>query len=481
MKKRNVLFLMADEHSPRVLGCYGNPVIRTPNLDALAAQGTRFTSAYTPCPICVPARSALQTGRYVHQTRSWCNGTPYTGKMRGWGHRLIDIGHRVVSVGKLHLRSTEDANGFDEEIVPMHVLDGIGDLHGMLRSPPPMRPGIRLLADKVAPGESSYTVYDTEITARACDWIRNVGPGTEKPWVLFVSFVRPHFPLVAPERLMRHYLAANLPKPFGSPPDHPVMREYRRIQNYDDFFVDDEHRRRAIAAYYAMVNAVDEDIGRVFDALYASGQSDDTLVIYSSDHGDNLGNRGYWGKSNMYEDSAGVPMIVAGPGVPQRRVVDAPVSLLDVPQTIIEAVGEELTEEEHDELPGRSLIGIANGDRPDRAILSEYHAVASITGIFMIRYENWKYIYFVGYPPMLFDLAADPLEANDLGRDPAYEEVRRILERRLRAICDPEVVSAQAFREQAEMIARHGGVEAVMKRGEFPHTPAPGEAPIMGS
>lgn len=481
MKKTNVLFLMADEHSPRVLGCYGNPVIRTPNLDGLAAAGTRFTSAYTPCPICVPARGALQTGRYVHQIGSWCNGMPYHGQVRGWGHRLIDLGHRVVSVGKLHLRSSDDANGFDEEILPMHVLDGIGDLYGMLRSPPPRRPGIRLLAEKVGAGDSSYTAYDTRITEKACEWIRATGPGTRKPWVLFVSFVRPHFPLIAPERFMRHYLKADLPRPFGSPPDHPVMSELRRVQNYDDYFADDEHRRRAIAAYYGMVNAVDEDIGRVLAALGDSGQADDTLVIYSSDHGDNLGNRGFWGKSNMYEDSAGVPMILAGPGVPRGAVVSTPVTLLDLPQTIIEAVGERLTEEERSGLPGRSLFDIIDGRHIDRTVLSEYHAVAAITGIFMVRHRNWKFVYFVGHPPQLFDLAADPLEQNDLGRDPAFEETRRMLESRLRAICDPEEVSARAFREQAAMIERHGGPDAILKRGEFPHTPAPGEAPIMGS
>jgi choline-sulfatase len=481
MKKTNVLFLMADEHSSRVLGCYGNPVIRTPNLDGLAAAGTRFTSAYTPCPICVPARGALQTGRHVHEIGSWCNGTPYHGQIRGWGHRLIDLGHRVVSVGKLHLRSSDDSNGFDEEILPMHVLDGIGDLHGMVRNPPPQRPGIRLLAEKVQAGESSYTVYDTQITERACEWIRTTGPGTEKPWVLFVSFVRPHFPLIAPERFMQHYLKADLPRPFGSVPDHPVMKELRRIQNYDDYFVDDDHRRLAIAAYYGMVNAVDEDIGRVLDALRDSGQADDTLVIYTSDHGDNLGNRGFWGKSNMYEDSAGVPMILAGPGMPRGGVVDTPVTLLDLPQTIIEAVGEHLTGEERADLPGRSLFGIAGGDHTDRAVLSEYHAVAAITGIFMIRYRKWKLVYFVGYPAQLFDLEADPLEQNDLGQAPGFADVRRMLEQKLRAICDPEAVSERAFRDQAAMIERHGGTDAIFRRGEFPHTPVPGEAPIMGT
>ena len=110
-----------------------------PNLDRLAARGVRFTNAYTTCPICVPARTSLATGRYVFQTRSWDNAHPYHGEIASWGHRLMERGHRVTSVGKLHYRDNRDPNGFDEEILPLHVLDGVGDLLGLIRMPPAPR------------------------------------------------------------------------------------------------------------------------------------------------------------------------------------------------------------------------------------------------------------------------------------------------------------------------------------------------------
>ena len=133
MQPRNMLFIMSDEHSRRVLGCYGHDMIRTPNLDRLAARGVRFTDAYCNSPICVPSRASFATGRYVHQIRFWDNAFPYDGGVPSWGHRLIAAGHRSVSIGKLHYRSIEDDNGFDEEVMPLHVVDGVGDLLGMIR------------------------------------------------------------------------------------------------------------------------------------------------------------------------------------------------------------------------------------------------------------------------------------------------------------------------------------------------------------
>jgi arylsulfatase A-like enzyme len=123
---KNLLFIMSDEHTRSVLGCYGNRVVHTPNLDQLAAEGTRFTNAYTPSPVCVSARASLATGRWVHDTGAWSSAEPYDGTIPGWGHRLIDAGHRVASVGKLHYRQTGDPNGFDEELLPLHVVGGVG-------------------------------------------------------------------------------------------------------------------------------------------------------------------------------------------------------------------------------------------------------------------------------------------------------------------------------------------------------------------
>src|SRR5262245_31663087 len=133
MKPANLLVIMSDEHDPRWMGCSGNALMHTPNLDRLAARGLRFTDAYTTCPICVPARAAFAVGKYIHQIGHWDNADPYDGKLPSWHHRLRDQGHRVVSVGKLHFRSTDDDNGFSEEIVPMNVFEGKGDLYGLLR------------------------------------------------------------------------------------------------------------------------------------------------------------------------------------------------------------------------------------------------------------------------------------------------------------------------------------------------------------
>ena len=206
------------------------------------------------------------------------------------------------------------------------------------------------------------------------------------------------------------------------------------------------------------------------------GLSDDTLVVYTSDHGDNLGTRTFWGKSNMYEESVGVPLILKGPGIPAGRRVATPVSLVDAYPTIIDAVGETLTAEER-ALPGRSLLSLLEGGDTDRTVFSEYHAVGSLTGIFMVRFGRYKYVHYEGYRPQLFDLAATPMETCDLALEGGHESVIAEGERRLRAICDPARVSQQAFDDQERRILELGGREAILKRGSYPYTPAPGEAP----
>ena len=195
MKPTNLLFIMSDEHNRRILGCDGHPMIRTPNLDGLAARGTRFTDAYCNCPICVPSRASFATGRYVHEIRNWDNATPYTGTVPSWGHRLSRNGHRVTSIGKLHYRSSQDPNGFDEEIMPLHVPNGIGDPLALIRDDPPARKETLKLGPEAGRGDSTYQAYDDRIVAASETWLRaRISEPAEKPWVLFVSLVCPHFP-----------------------------------------------------------------------------------------------------------------------------------------------------------------------------------------------------------------------------------------------------------------------------------------------
>ncbi len=469
-KPRNFVFILSDEHNRDALGCYGHRFARTPNLDALAARGTRFANAYCNSPICVPSRAALATGRYVHETGHWDNAHPYDGTPASWHHAVRDAGGDSISIGKLHFRAA-GRNGFTEEILPLHVVGGEGDLKGLLRDPLPRKKGAEAMAGDAGEGTSTYFRYDSAIADRAVNWLQT--RESDAPFALFVSFVMPHFPLQAPAGYFAPYEALGLETlaagQTGDLPPHPALRALRDYMNYEDFF-DDAARRRALAAYYGMVTAIDEMAGRIIAAVEARADAENTVIAYSSDHGDNLGNRGLWGKSVMYEDSLAVPLILAGPDIPAGHVCETPVSLVDFAPTILAATGAV-------PLPGMrgaDLCQIARAAHvPDRPVFAEYHAAGSVTGMFMYREGRFKLVEYAGMAPQLFDLETDPGERRDLAADPAHAETLARLRAGLAGICDPGEVNDRAFADQAALVARHGGREAVLAGIDIPHTPAP--------
>lgn len=465
----NFLVIMADEHSRLVCGAYGNPVVKTPNLDALAARGTLFANAYTSSPICVPARASFATGQPAHHTGHWDNAFAYAGAPPSWAHVLADAGRDVVSIGKLHYRSADDDVGFQQSIEPMYVVNGEGDILGCVREPLPPRWKTRKMAEEIGPGETSYTAYDRRIRDAAVNWIGEKGKSNGGlPWSAFVSFVAPHFPLIAPADFYALYADQDL-RPAKPIPDHehPWFTAFRNSFLYDNF--DDEKTRIALASYYALVSFMDDNVGRVLKALDDAGLSESTTVLYVSDHGDNAGERGLWGKSTMYEESAGIPTIIAGPGIPKGKVSRTPVTLLDVYPTALDVAGLS-----PDDGPGASLVSLAKGaDDNQRVAFVEYHAAGSPSGAFMIRQGQWKYIHYVGFAPQLFDLSVDPDELNDLGTSTAHTEIRRQLHDVLCSSCDPDEVDARAKADQRAKIAAHGGQETVVGKGGFGATPAP--------
>jgi choline-sulfatase len=480
MRPKNLLIIMSDQHSRALMGCYAHALVRTPNLDRLAARGTRFTGCWTPSPVCIPARASFATGKYIHQIGFWDNADPYDGSIPSWHHRLRDAGHRVVSIGKLHFRSDDDDCGFSESIVPMQVVEGKGDLLGLIRDDLPVRGAAYKMARMAGPGESPYTQYDREIAARAQIWLHDEARKyCDKPWVLFVSFVAPHYPLTAPpEHFYRYFEDPQLPMPLfyerQERPDHPFIRDYARAFNFDDYFENPADVRRAVAGYYGLCSFMDAQVGKVFDALTSAGLATDTRIIYTSDHGDAVGKRGLWGKSTLYEETAGVPLIVAGDGIPQGRVINTVANLVDVYPFIIDSVGEDgagMIEPDH---PGVSIARLANGENPRRTVLSEYHGMGSTTGAFTIRNGPFKYVHYVKYRPQLFDLERDPDEVRDLSADRMYTEVLMRCEAKLRALLSPEEVDARAKKRQAEQLERHGGREAVIARGDLGFSPPPG-------
>jgi len=475
MASKNVVVIMSDEHDPRMMGCSGHPFVKTPNLDALAARGVRFPNAYTPSPICVPARAAFATGRRVHQVRLWDNAMPYTGEQRGWGHALQERGIRVESIGKLHYRNEEDPAGFDAEHLPMHVVGGHGMVWASIRNPfRPRENGPRMLGEHIGPGESSYTQYDRAVTQRAVQWLEEAAQRQEDGFVLYVGLVAPHFPFVVPDEFYNLYPTDRLPEPKLHPrtgyEQHPWVKEYCEFMASERQFADAYERLRAFAAYYGLCTWLDHNVGQILGALRDNGLEDTTHVIYTSDHGDNLGARGVWGKSTLYEESVKVPMLLAGPDVPSG-VCGTPVDLLDLFPTILQGAGIDPATE-IDDRPGRSLFELArSAPEPERVILSEYHAAGSNAGGFMLRKGCWKYHYYVGFPPELFNLETDPEELTDLAGDAAYAPVLARMHNALLAICDPDAVDRQAKCDQAALIAHYGGPDVAHTLGSSTSTP----------
>jgi choline-sulfatase len=465
----NILLIMADELSTWGLGCYGGigeAAPQTPHLDALAARGARFDAACTPSPMCVPTRAAIACGRNLHEIGYWSSAEAYDGRVLSWGHRLQDEGIPTVSIGKLHYRNGTDATGFDRQIEPIHIPGGTGWVRGLLRRPLASYAATAELAEMIGPGDSDYIRFDRRVTAEAERWL-TAPERRQRPWCAFVSFLSPHYPLIAPPEFYAHYDPQPLEARAEPLPNHPILRRIGAFFSHDQHFTP-ETRGIARAAYFGLCSFMDAQAGRVLVALEAGGQADDTLVLFTSDHGEMLGRKGFWGKYCMYDDAARVPLIVAGPGIDAGYRAD-PVSLIDLAPTICEAAG--LAE------PGRGFSGrsLLAPPQPDRTVISEYHDGGCPVGITMVRWNDprgaWKYVHYAeGHPPQLFNLTRDPDEERDLGT--TEPETLADARRRMAAILDPEETNARAHADQTRLVEQLGGRETLLAAPQWNFTPA---------
>jgi len=476
MQPQNLLFIISDEHQRNANGCYGHPLVQTPNIDRLAQRGTRFTNAYTNCPICVPARAILASGYYAHQTGHWDNAFPYFGEPTGWGHQLKKAGYHVDSIGKLHYRSNDDDNGFTNEIDAMYVAEGIGEIISCLREKTPDRKGRGGIVN-AKPGDSDYLQYDRRTTQNACDWLTDHA-NDEKPWAAFVSLVCPHPPFIAPEEFYNLYSHDQIQLPthwrVEDWPHHPALDYFRQHFGWQEP-IDEANLRKVIATYYALCTFVDQNIGRILHTLDEQNLTENTRIIYTSDHGAMMGAQGLFGKFQMYDNAAAIPFIMAGPDIPQNKTVNTPISLVDCHPTICEAFG--LTTES-DIRPGQSLFEIANGADKHRFVFSEYHAAGTKNGIYMLTDGQHKYIHYTHDVGQFFDLKNDPDERSDLFTSPEHQQIIGEFQRELYTILNPETTDAKAKSDQWAKVEAFGGEEAVIKRG-LSNSPVPGKAPVF--
>ena len=473
MTEQNVLVIMSDEHTRSVMGAYGNRLVKTPTLDKLANSGVRFANAYTPSPICISARASFATGTQVFEHRCWSSAEPYYGQQPSWMHRLRQQGSDVVSIGKLHYRSATDDVGFSDSQYPMYLANnGLGWPQGLQRRPMCDFPDAAELAAELGPGETSYTKYDRDITRASTDWLRTRKCTDKgKPWVLFVSYICPHFPLVAPTAFYDIYRDVELPKAYDISTEqqlkHPVIDAMRKFWNYNDYF-DEQSQLEGLRNYYGLCSFLDDNVRQVLEALDESGEAGNTQVIYTSDHGDMIGNHGIWCKSYMYEDSVGIPLTLTGPGI-VTGVNQTPVSLTDMAATIESFVGGEI-KSANQSWQSRPLQGFIDKPEAERPILSEYHDGGSPTGFYMLRRGRWKLVYYAEQnPPLLFNLEEDPQELVNCA-DSKKGVLQEMIDC-LFTILDPEAVNKQAFNDQEIMIEKLGGLDAIRNMQSFNHTP----------
>jgi choline-sulfatase len=466
----NLLYIHTDQHNPYVTGCYGDPLVQTPNLDRLAANGAIFANTYCPSPICVPARMSMLTGRHPCQNEVWTNSHVLDPGMPTLAHAMGAAGYRPVLIGRMHAIGPDQLHGYAERLVGDHGPNHIGGRdagRGVLDG---TAGPDRISLVKSGSGQSAYQVHDEYVTAATVDFLNRLGvqkqaDGHVAPFSLTVGFMLPHPPYVARQAEYALYAAQmTLPaKPtvFGQV-QHPYLRAWREHTGIIE--VTEAEIRRSRAAYWALVHHVDVMIGQILQALEANELAGNTLIVYTSDHGDMVGEHGLWWKHVFYEESVKVPLIVSWPGViPGGQRCKRVASALDVTATLLDALGAPALPNS----PGRSLLGLISDARATPAwedvAFSEYCADEYVprnidggrTYQRMIRQGDWKPIYYHSMEPQLFNLAADPAELIDRAQDAGCRAVRAELVARVLQDWDPTAIAAKMAAKRADNSVLH--------------------------
>ena len=421
-QRPNILLVLTDEHAPTVVGFAGDPVVRTQNLDRLAARSVRFDAASCTNPACTPSRMSFLTGKETHRCAGWSNHWIIFPEHRSWPQHFAEHGYMTGLVGKMHFGGKDQLHGFGRR--------PYGDLrHGLGHQPDPliMYPGYANPESAGVTEIPESLLQDVVVTRESLALLlEHHDSSPDVPWFVCASYSRPHSPLTAPGRYVRRYLGQVLPPAVGRITDEPLEPFAQRLE----FELTDEQTMRAREGYYACVDFVDDCIGELLDGLEKTGVLENTIVIYTSDHGEMLGNYGCWGKCLYYEWSLGVPLLISGPSVVTGRIVEHPISLMDLYPTTCGLAGlpipddldgvdfSKVLRESGSVTPPRQFVPsafyqygtrIERGRTPDDTPCAAWRCV---------REQDWKYIEVEHGGALLFDLVSDPYETTNLAESP---------------------------------------------------------------
>ena len=466
--KPNILFVIADQLAARYLPFYGHPLVQTPNLARLAAEGVVFENAYSTSPLCAPARATMMSGLLPSRTGVYDNAAEFPSSVPTFAHYLRREGYRTALSGKMHFVGPDQLHGLEERLTTDIYPADFG-----------WTPNWRLKQERIdwwyhnmtsvlQPGVAEIT-NQLEFDDEACflavrklyDYAR-FDPTT--PFCMMASFTHPHDPYAARQQFWDIYRDSDidLPKTPAMPRASldPHSRRLYDVSAMDEYKVTEADVRAARHGYYANISYVDDLLGKLLAALEATGAIDDTVVIFTSDHGDFLGERGLWYKMSFLEPSAHIPLLVWSPKRFKPRRVKEPVGLVDLLPTIADLGG---TASLARKVDGRSLLPLLEGgnENADASIIGEYLAEGAVSPMYMLRRGPWKFIHAPGDPDQLFNLDDDPEERINRADHPAAKTCLAEIEGRF----DIPGITGQVLESQQ---ARHFLFEA-LKRGEnFP-------------
>jgi len=469
-KRPNILLIFTDQQRADTVGALGNPVIRTPNLDRLCAEGTAFTSAYSPSPVCVPARCSLHYGQYPQRTGCYNNGDPMPQDRPSFMDVLAEAGYRTHGIGKCHFRP-DGLRGFQTRERQEELVAG-PDADDYLRFL--FKQGFGHLCDpNGVRGEMYYVPQPAQMPARlhptqwvgdrATAFITEQGQGGQ-PWLLFASFIHPHPPFAPPCPWHKLYRAPAMPLPFVPQDVEALQTHINRFQNrykYRDQGIDQNLLRCLKAHYYACISFIDYQVGRLLDALAATGQLDNTLILFTSDHGELLGDYNCFGKRSMHDACARVPLLARLPGrFAAGQVCTRPTNLIDVMPTVLASAGVDYRTHT---LDGENLAEVAAGTCPREYVFSQFAKDGN--ALYTAVSLRWKYAYSApDDQEFLFDRVQDPQESRNHAGVVGYTGAQRQMKEALIAF----------LRDAGETDALDGDTWKVYPRKALPRNPDAG-------
>lgn len=460
-KKPNILVIMVDQLAAPALPVYGHKVVHAPNISKFAQSAAVFKNAYCNFPICAPSRYSMLTGMLPNKFKAFDNASEFPASIPTISHYLTLDGYDTSLVGKMHFVGPDQLHGFENRMVTdIYPADfaWVPEWKGGPRNAPT---GISMRAvTEAGYCERSLQIdYDEEVDYFANQKIYDLARRVDgKPFFMVASFTHPHSPYTALKEYWDLYKHEDIDMPSVGPIPFEKLDVHSQwlylSHSRDRFDVTDEHVRNARHAYYSMISYVDDKVGKILSSLQKTGLDKDTVIIFTGDHGEMMGERGMWFKQTFFEWSSRVPLIISTPEMRasnSHKDIDEVVSLVDLFPTILDFSGAD-KESVANELDGESLVPLMTGDGANwkNLAISEYTDMGVCAPCRMVRLNNFKYIYTHGHPSQLYDLKADPLEMNNLSGNLKYENVESNLKALTLKDWDPVALEKEILKSQAE-------------------------------